>query len=371
MPLAEQHRAGVIASRVRIVAGMFALLTPSWILVDAFIYSWPLWGYLAVMRLVTAVSFALLALWSGKTEDISRARKMLLALMLVPMMFFIISNPVISAFEIEGVAQAVSIGYIFLPFVMVAGISIFPITAIEGALIAFPVILITALLPMQVDLMPLMPFNSYFGALWLLVLIAVVSTFAGMSQLQFLYQLVKQSSLDPLTHTYNRRAGMRLMNMHFSDAKTSAVPVSVAFIDIDHFKEINDTYGHEEGDTSLLNAAETIRSSVRATDIVVRWGGEEFVVFMPNTELGNAMIPMKRLLVRGLGERPDETVLTASMGIAERVVDGAEDLRELIDLADKRMYMAKSQGRCCMVTEGDRDVSVNPELFQQADLAAG
>lgn len=363
-PLAENFRAGIISSRVRVTAIIFAILTPSWILVDALFYTWPLWITLAVLHIATTIGFVLIAFWSKKTENISSARGMLLALMMVPMAFFMVSNPAISHFKVEGMAQVVSVGYIFLPFIMMAGLGIFPITAVEGFALAFPVVLLTALLPLQMDTVSLLPFNSHFGVLWLLVLIAVVSTFAGMSQLQFLCQMVKQSSLDPLTHTYNRRAGTTLMDMHFAHAKTSSTPLSVAFIDLDNFKEINDVYGHEEGDNSLLNAADKIRSIMRATDIVVRWGGEEFVVIMPNTEHENAVIPMKRLLEKGLGERPDESILTASMGIAERKLDKTDDLRELINLADKRMYMAKQQGRDRMVTEGSTEVVVDSERFQ-------
>ncbi len=370
MTLSEQHRAEVIASRVRLVAWMFAVLTPSWILVDAFTYSWPLWGYLAALRLVTAGFFALIVVWSDETRDIRKARFMLWALMLIPMAFFMISNPIMAQFEMHGIAQAVSMGYIFLPFVMMAGLSIFPITAAEGLGYALPVMIVTAALPLVVDNLILVPFNSYFGALWLLGLIGVVATFAGMSQLHFMAQLVKQSSHDPLTQVYNRRAGIDLLASHFDLAKRGQFSLALAFIDLDHFKQINDNYGHEEGDNALREAAERIRCTLRGTDLVVRWGGEEFVVIMPNTSHENAIIPMTRLLERGLGARPDEKQLTASIGVAERLADECDDYRKLIDIADQRMYMAKSQGRCRIVAEGNREVTVDAQAFHQPEPLA-
>jgi diguanylate cyclase (GGDEF)-like protein len=297
---------------------------------------------------------------------------MLWALMLIPMAFFMISNPIMAQFEMQGLAQAVSMGYIFLPFIMMAGLGIFPITALEGAGYALPVMIVTAALPLVVDNLILVPFNSYFGALWLLGLIGVVATFAGMSQLHFMGQLVKQSSHDPLTQVYNRRAGIDLLAVHFEQAKQGKTSLALAFVDLDHFKQINDHYGHEEGDNALREAAERIRRTLRGTDLVVRWGGEEFVVIMPNTSHDNAMIPMRRLLERGLGMRPDEKELTASIGVAERVADACSDYRQLIDIADQRMYMAKDQGRCRIVAEGNQEVTIDPQtLHQPAPLVEG
>lgn len=352
IPLAEQHRAQIITSRVRVVAWMFALLTPAWILVDALTYEWPLWGYLAALRIGAALCFAMIVIWGVETRDIWRARRMLLALMLIPMTFFIISNPLMARFEIHGVAEAVSMGYIFLPFVMMAGLSVFPITALEGLLFVLSILTVTAILPLVTEHLILVPFNSYLGAIWLLALIGVVATFSGMSQLHFMYQLVKQSSHDPLTQAYTRRAGMEMLELHFHQALRNNAPLAIAFVDIDHFKLINDRYGHEEGDNALRAAAENIRRTLRGSDLVIRWGGEEFVVIMPHTEYANATIPLQRLQERGLGERPDESRLTASIGLAERIQDESSDFRHLVALADQRMYIAKQQGRDRIITEG-------------------
>jgi GGDEF domain-containing protein len=301
-PLSEHRRATLIVSRVRMVASVFAVLTPTWILVDYLIYDWPLWGLLGALRITASACFFLIAVVSKPTIEIQRARKLLWALMLVPILFFLASNPIMAQFEIHGVAEAVSMGYVFLPFVIMAGLSIFPITALEGLLFAVPVMGVMFGVAQVNE--SIIPFNSYLGAIWLLALIAGVSTFAGMSQLHFLCQLVRQSSLDGLTEIYNRGAGVELLRVHFTAAQKSGKPLALVFLDLDNFKSINDRYGHEEGDNVLRQAAEQMRQTMRRSDILIRWGGEEFVIAMPATTHEQALAPMQRLLDRGLGSRP-------------------------------------------------------------------
>lgn len=342
-PLANHRRATLIVSRVRVVSLAFAILTPSWILVDYLIYDWPLSGFLAALRVAASGCFLTVALMSKPTVDIRRARGLLIAMMLVPLTFFMISNPIMSKFEINGVAQAVSMGYVFLPFVIMAGLSVFPITAAEGLAFAIPTLLV--MFGVSFFQSSFLPFSSYIGALWLLALIAVVSTFAGMSQLHFMCQLVKQSSLDHLTEVYNRGAGIELLKTQFAEAAKRGTPFAVGFLDLDDFKTINDNFGHEEGDNVLRAAAEALRKTMRRSDTLIRWGGEEFLVAMPHTTFDKAMIPLQRLMEKGLGVRPDDRVQTASIGLAEWIGDNCEHWADLVDLADQRMYEAKQDGK--------------------------
>jgi len=122
-------------------------------------------------------------------------------------------------------------------------------------------------------------------------------------------------------------------------------PLSLVFVDLDHFKLVNDRYGHEEGDRVLHNAAEALQKTLRQSDIVVRWGGEEFLVIMPETDGAGAISALKRLRTNGLGLRPDGTPQTASIGLAECLSDNLATYSELIELADHRMYQAKASGR--------------------------
>lgn len=350
-PLVERRRAQLIVSRVRWVAATFAVLTPLWIAVDVYFFPAPLSYWLAGLRVLASAGFAAVALGFRNTERVGRARQALGALLAIPVTFFLISDPLLTGYEFDGMQLALSAGYAFLPFVMVAGLSVFPITALEGALFSSPLIL--SMVGVVVSGFELIPFNSYLGALWLLGLLAVVATLAGMSQLHFMMQLVQQASHDVLTRVYTRRVGEELLNVQFINAQRQKQPMSLAFVDLDNFKSINDVHGHEEGDSTLRRAADAMRRVMRRGDIVVRWGGEEFLLIMPSTDAEGAHIAIRRLREEGFGLRPDGTAQTASIGIAERVSDNLENWAELVEKADQRMYRAKKTGKDKIVSIGE------------------
>ena len=341
---AQRRRAALIRSRGRLIAFTFAALTPLWIPVDLLIFDPALGLYLAALRVLAAIAFALLGVAYCGAEGIAMARWGLIWLLAIPTVFFLISHPLLAQFAIADPAQqVVAAGYAFLPFVMVAGLSVFPITAVEGALLSLPLLgayLLTGLLGYQ-----LLPFASHLGALWLLLLLAVVATLAGMSQLHFMGQLVDQSSHDGLTRAYGRRVGEEVAQQYFLTAQRAESPLALAFIDLDDFKAINDRHGHEEGDNALRAAADSLRRVLRRGDVLVRWGGEEFLVLMPNTDANGAQAALLRLREAGLGTRPDGTPLTASIGVAELRADGAAQWPDLVELADRRMYLAKQGGK--------------------------
>ena len=348
----QRRRALLILSRVRLVAATFAILTPLWIPVDLLIFETSLALYLAALRVLASIAFALLALSYRGSDSVVVARWALVWLLVIPTVFFLISHPLLGQFAITDPAQQViAAGYAFLPFVMVAGLSVFPITALEGAMLALPLLgayFLTGVLGYQ-----LLPFASHLGAQWLLLLLAMVSTLAGMSQLHFMSQLVDQSSHDGLTRAYNRRVGEEMLVQQFVSAARSDAPLALAFIDLDNFKSINDKFGHEEGDAALRGAAASLRKILRRGDILIRWGGEEFLTVMPNTDPSGAMIAVGRMRSAGLGMRPDGKPLTASIGVAERVIDGIESWTALVEKADQRMYSAKQNGKDRAIGCGD------------------
>ena len=348
----QRRRALLILSRVRLVAATFAILTPLWIPIDLLIFETSLALYLAALRILASIAFALLSLSYRGSDSAVVARWGLVWLLSVPTVFFLVSHPLLGQFAITDPAQQViAAGYAFLPFVMVAGLSVFPITALEGALLSLPLLgayFLTGALGYQ-----LLPFASHLGAQWLLLLLAMVSTLAGMSQLHFMSQLVDQSSHDGLTRAYNRRVGEEMLIQQFVSAVRSRTPLALAFIDLYNFKSINDKYGHEEGDSALRAAAASLRKVLRRGDILIRWGGEEFLSVMPNTDPSGAMIAVARMRAAGFGLRPDGKALTASIGVAERLVDGIESWTELVERADQRMYAAKQGGRDRAIGCGD------------------
>jgi len=355
-PLVQRRRSLLIISRVRMVAGVFAVLTPIWIPVDLLIFSSPLGIYFGMLRAAATLAFGGVALSFRNAEDINAAHRALGCLLAIPTVFFLVSQPILAGFEIETQPQQViAAGYAFLPFVMVAGLSVFPITAVEGVLLSVPLLvanLIVAFLGYQV-----LTFASHLGALWLLTLLAVVATLAGMSQLHFMMQLVSQASHDGLTKAFTRRVGEELLDLQFNIAARNELPFALCFIDLDNFKSINDRFGHEEGDNTLRQVGASLRRVLRRADILVRWGGEEFLVVMPNTDAQGATNAVLRLRESGLGLRPDGAPQTASIGVSERLADKCTDWTVLVEIADHRMYMAKQSGKDRVVMIGDEVIS--------------
>jgi len=126
-------------------------------------------------------------------------------------------------------------------------------------------------------------------------------------------------------------------------------PFSLVMLDIDHFKSINDTYGHLAGDKALRALAALIRGEVRPTDVVARYGGEEFVLALPETAGTGAVTLAERLRVRVAGHAlavtADHTIsMTVSIGVAS-YPDGANSVQKLLSAADQALYAAKSAGR--------------------------
>lgn len=342
-PLLARRHAEMIISRVRMVAALFALLTPLWIVVDALVFTYPVSIMLGAGRIVTSLAFGLLAMSYGKSTRMADAYRALAMLFGIPTLFFIYSHPLLSHFQLIGPAAAIAAGYAFLPFVMVAGLSVFPLTAVESTLFALPVLLAEALVALMQ--LGMLSWSSHLGAFWLLFLITAVAALAGMSQLSFMISLVGQASHDGLTGCFSRASGEELMDIQFHIAARSGAPLSVVFADLDNFKAINDSYGHDAGDSALNAAAESLRFNLRAGDVLLRWGGEEFVIILPDADCATATMAVDRLREQGLGLRPDGGRLTASFGVAERLADRTTDWRQLVEIADQRMYQAKLAGK--------------------------
>ncbi|MGF1788566.1 GGDEF domain-containing protein [Photobacterium swingsii] len=154
---------------------------------------------------------------------------------------------------------------------------------------------------------------------------------------------------DALTGAKNRNVIERYLAELVEHAKTNVQPFSVIYMDIDHFKSINDNYGHETGDEVLRCFVALINQRIRQTDVLVRWGGEEFILFCPATTREGAagLAELLRDIVANY-QWPSSMTVTASFGVAELE---NEDIGSVIKLADKALYLAKQSGRNCVVCE--------------------
>jgi diguanylate cyclase (GGDEF)-like protein len=155
------------------------------------------------------------------------------------------------------------------------------------------------------------------------------------------------ASIDPLTGMKNRRAFHELVKPVWSAGQPRRRDMAVILMDIDRFKAINDTYGHARGDQVLVHVADAIAERVRTGDIPARWGGEEFILFLPDTGLDEAVAIAERLRqgIAALHRRMDDIEpLTASFGVAH-TDDTNLSLDRLITQADGQLYLAKQTGR--------------------------
>lgn len=151
---------------------------------------------------------------------------------------------------------------------------------------------------------------------------------------------------DKLTGLYNRQYFDKISKKEFMDAKRNNFNLSILFIDIDHFKKVNDTYGHSVGDDALCAVAQLIRLSCRKSDIVARYGGEEIVVILPDTASTDAIKVGND--INKIIARQTKNILsfkiTVSIGVSTFPDDGST-LKEIIEKADKAVYQAKRAGR--------------------------
>lgn len=165
-------------------------------------------------------------------------------------------------------------------------------------------------------------------------------------------EVQKLALTDPLTEVYNRRGLFEFGQREIERAHRFGRPLSVILVDVDHLKLINDTYGHAAGDQVLRIVADRFRTSIREVDILGRYGGDEFVILLPETDLFTACSVAERIRQRvtepirlPLMEDPgDPVVLTASLGVANALSD-TPGLEQLIKRADSAAYQAKSKGR--------------------------
>jgi diguanylate cyclase (GGDEF)-like protein len=196
---------------------------------------------------------------------------------------------------------------------------------------------------------------------FVVLVLALHATLMALVVTRLTGELRRMSRHDSLTGLLNRRAMEELLFAQVQRSVRAREPFAVMMLDLDHFKRVNDHYGHAVGDQALKHVAKLLRGSVREVDSLARFGGEEFVVLMPGASLVQAQ-PMAERLRERLCTTPlvvaDTTVpLSISIGIAQWR-GGEEDLSQLLVRADTALFRAKDQGRNRVVLDpGERDAA--------------
>lgn len=170
--------------------------------------------------------------------------------------------------------------------------------------------------------------------------------------------LAEQATTDPLTRLKNRRAFFENGNQHLSMARRYGTDVSLIVADLDFFKRINDSFGHQAGDEALIAIAKVLLQMTRTEDTVARIGGEEFAMLLPDTNRLGAAVLAER--IRAAVERDRFSAggqllqITLSIGVASYAVEQVDTVDQLLSIADRRMYLAKKLGRnrICVNNDG-------------------
>jgi two-component system cell cycle response regulator len=170
--------------------------------------------------------------------------------------------------------------------------------------------------------------------------------------------LIQQPAMtDALTDLYNRRGFFKLGEREVERARRTKRPLTLIMIDVDNFKQVNDGHGHAVGDLVLRAIGERCARNVRVVDVIGRYGGEEFAVLLPDTDIGPAQIVAERLrhaiAAMVIPTRDAEVAITVSAGIAS-LHDSVSDLVSLLQAADAALYAAKRAGRNCVVVQEGR-----------------
>jgi diguanylate cyclase (GGDEF)-like protein len=203
-----------------------------------------------------------------------------------------------------------------------------------------------------------LPFTGWnYGAIKIGIILQAILLALGLSfkvrqQQKSRRQAERMAERDPLTGLHNRRGFNQQAAAIWNTAVRNKRPLSLIMLDLDHFKTINDLHGHATGDQALRLTADMLAQSCRGGDVLGRWGGEEFLLLLPETGITEALALAERLRVEiqalELEESHQQLSLSASFGVIERSAQG--QLEQLINQADRLLYVAKHSGRnrvCC------------------------
>jgi two-component system cell cycle response regulator len=199
--------------------------------------------------------------------------------------------------------------------------------------------------------------------LWTRLILLAIATLLSVTIVRRAQRLLYLAARDRLTGLYNRGHFDRALASAMDHAAREERPLSLALLDIDHFKQINDSHGHASGDRALQEVAGVLMRSMRRTDIVARYGGEEFAILMPGTSREAALARIESLRLE-LAETPIELasgavlVLGFSAGVAGTPADaGIADPKTFVAMADRRLFTAKRAGRGRCVGSDERGLA--------------
>lgn len=189
----------------------------------------------------------------------------------------------------------------------------------------------------------------------LLLLVSTAFSLQLMINKRLFSEVVSLAVTDPLTGLFNRRKTEELLKQEIERNDRYGTPFSVLLADIDHFKDINDSFGHDVGDRAIVHVTNLLTSNTRKADLIGRWGGEEFIIILPELDANEARLAAGKL-VRKISENrfdlgKEDVGITVSIGVAE--FEPKSTVHTLIKNADRALYQAKAKGRNCFESCGE------------------
>jgi len=184
--------------------------------------------------------------------------------------------------------------------------------------------------------------------------------------IEYQRHLIQLATEDPLTRLLNRRGLSEALNVSLAKASRHQLPTSAIMVDIDHFKKVNDNFGHDTGDHVIRLTGDVLSRMARASDVIARVGGEEYLLVLPDTTLDAARVLAERIR-SSIDQHPlmvhRQTIhITVSLGVA--CVEGAVNLNELSEAADRAMYLAKRGGRNRVASVEHRPVQMTTDTVK-------
>ena len=342
-PAERRAQQRVLRQRLIGMAWLVALGVLAWIPIDLRTLPWTTATHLLGLRLLLAAALLLVAASQrlGTRRSPTSALFVFIALQAVGFAWMEAQIP-------PDAPPLLRLGYGLFPFVVAAQIAIFPLPLVWSLLLALPALGLLLLPSWQG---PFAPDVSLFGGVWLLFLIVLISAWAGMSQLSLLLDLMRartDAAHDGLTGLANRRSAMARLEAEIAQAHRRGQPLVLLALDLDHFKRVNDAYGHAAGDRVLTEFATILRESLRLGDLGARVGGEEFIALLPQTEALAARHVAER--IREQCERhevahDDNTSIRFTISIGLASLHPGDDAAALLARADQALYRAKHGGR--------------------------
>lgn len=335
----------LIRSRVRTLSPIFAVATLAWIPMDL---AW-LEGSLLQFSVPLRVGIAAVLLLVARLAPRIPATLAVHAFLWQQAIGFAVLQWLVD----PGRSTALEIGYGLFPFVLTAQLAMLP-TPWGRTLVAAtaPTVQLSVTLFISGE-----HGAPLWNAVWLFVLLLAVATWTSHAQLRLLVDLIgarRDAAHDALTGLPNRRGALRRLEAERQRARRTDHPLSVLMLDLDHFKRVNDRWGHAGGDRVLVEVAQVLREELRGMDLPARYGGEEFLALLPGADAAQAMdaaervrgrIGRLRVDVRGQGVRP-----TVSVGVSTWLP--GETVDQLAARADGALYAAKDAGRNRCVLAG-------------------